>query len=306
MTELSQTILKDYQVRKNKKQKNAFISILKEHFPNLKIERSGLIKSSNLIIGDVDKAKVVFTAHYDTCARLPIPNFIAPKNVLVSLLYSFLLVLPMMIVLFLLNYPITLLSDNFWVNYVITLIFAAAIMALMIAGPANKHNANDNTSGVILLLEIISNMSPEELEQTAFVFFDNEEIGLLGSSQFKKRYAKQMESKLLVNFDCVSDGDHMLIAASKSASQKYGKTMEEAFQPDEGKTVAFGRSDKIFYPSDHIGFPTSISVAAFHKKKFIGHYISRIHTKRDTIFDENNITMLRNNSILLAQKMSQQ
>ena len=40
------------------------------------------------VLGDPETAKVVFSAHYDTCARLPFPNFIAPKNLLVTLGYT--------------------------------------------------------------------------------------------------------------------------------------------------------------------------------------------------------------------------
>jgi len=120
----------------------------------------------------------------------------------------------------------------------------------------------------------------------------DEEIGLLGSSQFKKKYAQQMESKLLINFDCVSDGDHILIAENKAAKEEYGELLESTFVSTETKEISFCRSEKVFYPSDHIGFPNAVAVAAFHKKKFIGHYIGRIHTGRDTVFDECNIELL--------------
>lgn len=294
MTELSKKILSDYQVRKSRKQKDAFIALLREEYPDLKAESSGLIKSHNLILGDIASAKTVFTAHYDTCARLPIPNFIAPKNVPVSLLYSLILLLPMIVILFILNFPISLITTNFWVHYMCTLVAAACLMGVMIAGPANKHNTNDNTSGIIMLIEIYSRLTDAQKSNTAFVFFDNEEIGLLGSSQFKKHYAKEMESRLLINFDCVADGDHILIAVSKNALDAHGDTLKVAFSGKEEKDIQFERSDKMFYPSDHIGFPISATVAAFHKNKLIGYYLGRIHTNRDTVFDETNIELLTN------------
>lgn len=292
MTELSRKILDEYQVRKSRKQKDAFIALIKEHYPETVVETSGMIKSHNLIIGDVNTAKTVLTAHYDTCARLPFPNFIAPKNIFISLLYSLLLIVPMMVVLFVLNYPVSRLTTSFWVHYWFTLAAAFAMMALMVAGPANKRNANDNTSGVILLLEVLAQLTEEQRRQTAIVFFDNEEIGLLGSAQFKKRYLKEMETKLLINFDCVSDGDYFLIAETKAAKEKYGEALESTFLSTDTKDVSFCRSEKVFYPSDHIGFPNAVAIAAFHKKKFIGHYIGRIHTGRDTVFDEENIELL--------------
>lgn len=297
MTELSDKILREFQVRKSRKQKDAFIALLKEHFPDLTVESSGFIKSNNLILGDIQSAKTIFTAHYDTCAKLPIPNFIAPKNVPISLLYSFLLLLPMIVALFVLNFPLSLITTNFWVHYAYTLVLATLFMGIMIAGPANKHNANDNTSGVIMLLEIYSRLTEEQKANTAFVFFDNEEIGLLGSSQFKKKYTKEMENKFLINFDCVADGDHILIAASKNALEAHSAALNAAFQGNEAKDIRFERSDKMFYPSDHIGFPISATVAAFHKNKLIGYYLGRIHTGRDIVFDEKNIEMLTDSCI---------
>ena len=293
MTELSQKILQDHQVRKSRKQKGAFIGLLREHFPELTIEQGGLIKSNNIVLGDISTAKTVFTAHYDTCARLPIPNFIAPKNVVISLLYSLLLMLPMIVILLALNVPMNILLPNArWAHPLITLLFAVLIMGFMIAGPANKRNANDNTSGVITLIEIYGRLTDDQKAQTAFVFFDNEEIGLLGSSQFKKQHSKEMENKLLINFDCVADGDHFLLAVTKEADSAYGEKLRAAFASTETKEFAFGRADKIFYPSDHIGFTKAVSVAAFHKKKFIGYYLSRIHTGRDTVFDQSNIELV--------------
>ena len=293
MTELSQKILRDYQVRKGKKKKDAFIALLQEKYPELTIEQSGVMKSRNLILGNIGTAKTVFSAHYDTCAWLPLPNFIAPQNVVISLLYSLLLLLPMMVILFALNYPMNLYLPNaMWAHPLLTWLFAACLMGLMIAGPANKHNANDNTSGVITLIEIYERLTAEQRAQTAFVFFDNEEIGLIGSSQFKKKHEKEMKDKLLINFDCVADGDHFLLAVSKDAEKLYGSKIRSTFQHNENKEFTFGCADKIFYPSDHIGFPNAISVAAFHKKKFIGHYVGRIHTGRDVVFDESNIELL--------------
>ena len=88
------TILNKYMVRKNKKQKNEFISYVKEELKDSKYDISiekGYFGSRNIVIGDVSKAKVLFTAHYDTCAVLPVPNFITPTNIFIYVLYQILL-----------------------------------------------------------------------------------------------------------------------------------------------------------------------------------------------------------------------
>lgn len=303
MNQLSQTILEGFQVRKNRKQKDAFITLLREHFPELSIQEGGIAKSRNLILGDVSQAKIVFSAHYDTCARLPFPNFIAPKNFLLSILYSILIALPVVAVMFIISYLLNWLTRNFWVNYGMCVGICLVMVYLMLAGPANKHTANDNTSGVIALCELYSALSVEERAKVAVVFFDNEELGLLGSALFRKQYRKEMKDKLLINLDCVSDGDHFLVAVNKAARQHHYVQIKNAFTSTDEKQILLEKAERVYYPSDQANFPMSIAVAALKHKKLLGYYMDRIHTKRDVIFDEKNISFLTNALHKLIQRL---
>ena len=96
MTETTKVILEKYQVRKSKKQKEAFASYIEqistEEGYSYKTEK-GLFGAKNLIVGDPKNAKVVYTAHYDTAPALPFPNFITPKNFLIYILYNIVIVL---------------------------------------------------------------------------------------------------------------------------------------------------------------------------------------------------------------------
>ena len=91
MTETTKEIFEKYQVRKTKKQKASFIEYVKQIAENyeydFKVEK-GSFGARNIVIGNPDTAKVLYTAHYDTCARLPFPNFITPKSFLIYLLYQ--------------------------------------------------------------------------------------------------------------------------------------------------------------------------------------------------------------------------
>ena len=91
MTESTAKVFEKYQVRKTKKQKNAFIeyisSLSTKNGYSTHVEK-GILGARNIIVGDPEKAKVIYTAHYDTCARLPLPNFITPKSFLIYLLYQ--------------------------------------------------------------------------------------------------------------------------------------------------------------------------------------------------------------------------
>lgn len=72
-----------------------------------------------------------------------------------------------------------------------------------------------NTSGVITLCENMAALSPEQREKTDIVFFDNEESGFIGSALFKRKHKNEPKDKLVMKFDCVSDGDYFLIIQNK-------------------------------------------------------------------------------------------
>lgn len=303
VTELSQKIFDHFQVRKTRKQKTAFVEQMQDAYPEMTIQQDKSGKNRNLILGNIKQAEVVFTAHYDTCAVLPFPNFIAPKNLPLSLLYSLLTIVPMIGILYLMNVVLSLFTANFWIHYIATISAMILLSSLMIFGPANKHTVNDNTSGVITLCEIYDALSSEEKARCAFVFFDNEESGMNGSSFFRKKHRALMKNKLLVNFDCVSDGDHILLAVSKKARNRYGDAIANSFTGNEAKQILLEKAATVYYPSDQVGFPNTIAIAALKRKRFVGLYMNRIHTKRDVIFDERNIALLVSCSQKLIQNI---
>ena len=292
MTPLSRQILENYQVRKTKKQKLAFIQLLKQHFPQLTVQEGSFPKCRNIIVGEVETAKVVLTAHYDTCAQLPFPNFIVPKNPLLSIGYSLLILIPFIGIIVLTEILLRLLTDNGWVQYFGSLAAYLILFFMLIAGPANKHTANDNTSGVITLCELLGTLTESERSKVCFVFFDHEESGLIGSAYFRSKYKKVMKDKLLINFDCVSDGNTVLIAPSKGARKDHEALLKRCFRPSGKKSIEFVNAEKVYYPSDQAGFKKSVAVAALKYKFPIGYYMDRIHTSRDTVFDKENIKLL--------------
>lgn len=297
---LFNTLLSDYQVRKSGKQKDRFIRFVHETcffsgWSSIVEEKKGLIRNRNIVVGDVDKADVILTAHYDTCAWIPFPNFITPKNIFFYLLYQLLIVG----ILGAVSYGITslaaLITGKTFLFLTADLIFLALVM-LLIVGIPNKHTANDNTSGVATLLALIQNMPTSARNKVAFVFFDNEEIGLVGSSRFKTLHKNVISEKLLINFDCVSDGDYFLVVSKKRAfgSEEFPvlkKIMEDEAAAFDRKPE-FSTAVRAFYPSDQILFPKSIAVASLKKSPILGLYMDRIHTSRDTCFDTNNLAYL--------------
>lgn len=309
MTETTKTVFEKFQIRKTKKQKTAFINyvswLARQNGYKVDVEK-GSLGARNIVVGDLENAKVVYTAHYDTCARLPFPNFITPKNFSLYLLYQLVLVVPLLAIMFLfegLMLWLSTLSDLVLLFFPpVFMAFCFALVWLLLAGPANKHTANDNTSGVTTLIDIMTSVPLINKDKTAFVFFDLEEQGLIGSSSFKSKHKAVMREKLLINFDCVSDGENFIFAFRKQAKE-YVKLVEKAFVPDENVKAEF-LTKGVFYPSDQACFPCGVGVASLKKTKKHGIlYMDRIHTNKDTVYREENIEYLRKGALRLIDEI---
>lgn len=308
---LSKKILDDFQTRKTKAQKSNFtsflISELEKNEIYAKIDESGsIIKSRNIVIGDISKANVIFTAHYDTAPKLPFPNFITPKNLLFYIFYQILILLPLFIICFLVSFISMIFFENILIAYFLCAFLAFGFVYIIMFGKENKNTVNDNTSGIITLCEIMLNMTKDELATTAFVFFDNEELGLIGSSAFAKQHREEIMGKIVINFDCVSDGETIMVVVNGVARKKYGDIITSAYSMnDDYKVKPFiTKALTTFYPSDQMNFPINIAVAALKRKRFLGYYLDRIHTKHDTVFREENIRYLIKSSIKFVQLLS--
>ncbi|MBQ9745478.1 MAG: hypothetical protein IJW21_01480, partial [Clostridia bacterium] len=144
MQDISKEIFENYQVRKTRAQKTEFIEYIKQKYPEARVEEGGFGKNRNIVIGDVSSAKAVFAAHYDTCAVLPVPNFITPKNFLIYLIYGILLAVPFLALIAFTELALIYLSVDFFIAYYISLLvgFGAMIYVFMLGKP-NKHTAND-------------------------------------------------------------------------------------------------------------------------------------------------------------------
>ena len=314
MTETTRTVFDTYEIRKSKKQKSAFIDYVQATATAEGYESNtekGYLGARNIVVGNPEKAKVIYTAHYDTCARMPFPNFITPKSIVVYLLYQVLVTVILLGIPCLLTIGLGAVLSRFvpedvgvLILYYTWLAMVIAELWLIMAGPANKHTANDNTSGVTTLLDIMHAL-PENLRgEVAFIFFDLEEMGLFGSAGYASKHKAIMKNTLLLNFDCVSDGNTILFAVRKGA-KKYISAIESAF-PTTDDHRAEVVSKGVFYPSDQVNFARGVGVAALKKGKFGLLYMDRIHTKRDTVYDEGNIAYLTEGAVKLVQNLTQQ
>lgn len=296
ITEIKNEIFEKYEVRKSKKQKTAFIEYIKticdEKGIKCEVEKKG--SNRNIVMGAPPAdSEVVMTAHYDTCAKMIIPNFITPKNFFIYLVYQLIIVAALF---FIAGFASWLVSEYVSpaLGFPAFMVMYFGILALMMAGPANKHTANDNTSGVITVLNTMLSMTESQREKICFVLFDNEEMGLLGSSAFNKMHKADMKNKPLLNFDCVSDGEYLFAKLPRRDKKSdFGAKFKEIFSKHAekyGMKPVIGTSG--FYPSDQANFKRGVGIASLKKSKLLGLYMNRIHTKRDTVFEERNIECL--------------
>lgn len=284
MIETPMDVFRDFPVRKTKKQKQAFREAVQSYAEQLGYPctvESGSLGSRNLVIGNPEQADYLVTAHYDTCARLPIPNFLTPCNFWPFLLWQVVLVLLILGVCILMGLGVGFLTGSgaigSWCGYLMIWV----ILALMLIGPANPSNANDNTSGVVTLLEIAKSMPGNQRKKVCFVLFDLEEAGLIGSASYRKAHKSQTDRQMVLNLDCVGDGDYLTLFPTKrlKKDRKRLKSLYKACGYFGKKSILVHEQGFSFYPSDQTNFPWGVGICALNKRgKTL--YLSRIHTKR--------------------------
>ena len=112
-----------------------------------------------------------------------------------------------------------------------------------------------------------------------------------------------MKDKILINFDCVSDGRYMLFVLNKKTSYLVGD-FKESFVSNKDIDVEIVTKG-VFYPSDQACFKKGIGVCALKKNKiFKSGYMDRIHTIKDTVFRKENIEFLVDGSRKLYNLIS--
>ena len=291
-------VLTRFPVRKSQKQKRLFRDEIQSYVSTFgyesKVEK-GSLGSRNLIIGNPDKAKFLITAHYDTCAWLPFPNFITPCNFLMFLLYQLLLTVLILGLAVLAGVAVGVLIDSPELAGITAYAALILIMVLILVGPANRHNANDNTSGVVTVLEIARSLPDNLRERVCFILFDLEEAGLVGSSSYWSKHKKIAKNQIVLNLDCVGDGNEIVFFPTRKLKKDSAKmSLLRQFCGKYGtKSIEIREKGFSYYPSDQAQFPYGIGICALKRGKRIGLYLDRIHTGKDTVFEETNVNLLR-------------
>ena len=207
--------------------------------------------------------------------------------------YQIASVLLMVVVCALLSGVVGWLTGNTEISKTVFKITLIAEALLMILGPANKNNANDNTSGVAAVMEIMARLTEEQCSKVAFLLFDNEEKGLLGSGAYARKHKAVKQNKLIINMDCVGDGKHILCFANKRTRKlPVFPALNAAMEAQSGRYFLMNELEKSIYPSDQKHFQYGVAVCACQKSELFGYYCDKIHTAKDTVCEQVNLNFI--------------
>ena len=289
-------VLGEFPVRKTRKQKQAFRAAVQSYAEGVGYSvavESGRWGSRNLVIGNPETAHYLITAHYDTPAGMWVPNVMIPCHLLWFLLSQILLTLGLLLPAIGAAVAVAcwMPGTGYW--YPVFVGMGWLLVILLMVGVANRKNANDNTSGVVTVLETAASMPENLRDRVCFVLFDLEELGLIGSAAYRKAHP-QSRHQIVLNLDCVGNGDTLMLfptkALGKDPQEMAWLSMVE--RPCGQKIIRIRKKGFALYPSDQLRFPKGVGICALRKNRLY-YYINSIHTFRDTILDYTNVNILR-------------
>ena len=300
MNDFAARIEKDFSVRRKEKQKTEFRSwlvyTLKEMGYAVKLESGEYALTlggtmTNVVAGDVEKAKIVLAAHYDTGERDPLPPMISPTRPVSFLVYQALRPLLTLAASFVLSLALTFPFNLPNLTFPLFLIFLIAALFYPKYGPDEKNNRNANESGVVALLEVAKALTPRYRGEVCFIFLDGGTQASRGAKGLRRAHPCLKEKPVIV-LDCVGEGDELLILPGKSARWDGAllDAFNDQFSNSERKTCFLKTDGLVSFPSDNRAFGHSTVICACRKIRGFGRCILPRRTEK---LDEENLSLLR-------------
>ncbi|MGY6647895.1 M28 family peptidase [Wenyingzhuangia sp. IMCC45574] len=282
--------------RFSRKQKNSFLLLIEAKLQELGYQTEthkfkGFPTSINLETKH-SNPEYIFIAHYDTGTIIPfwmhwLMKLFGINRQLLMLLA--LIVLPLFSGLFSVGYQKT--AD------IISTFFLVTMASIFFP---NKNNFDDNTSGVLSILKTAELLKNRGVNNVKFIFVDNEELGLIGSSAHKKHLSKNgliPKNCKIISVDCVG-GSGTIPLIIQNGKSNYASLFENAIKEEFGTC----KVSKMLLPaSDNFPFRKYGAInISFVEETIIpnGFYIKNIHSAKDNEIDINKINKL---SYVLSQ-----
>jgi len=300
MYKVAEVLLHEHGARMTRKHKSMFREFIAELSNSLgyksKIEDCFLAK--NVVVGDPKTAEIVLTAHYDTPPNMPF-DAIMKQIVGLGVGTVGLMGVGMLFTDYVIN---NCSAEN--MSQMMNIAMAFNLVPLLsavgftgmgaytfgLAGGENKKNYDDNTSGVLTLISLMNyykDLPDEEKKKIAFVFFDNEEKGLVGSLCYRARHSlaqyKKVRNQNFINFDCVGVGKRVNLFYTGNAIKPLVKSVAESFESkvDEGYSLNLSKSS-MNSMSDHISFVGTRGNVMILCDEESDKVTNHIHSKKDS------------------------
>lgn len=286
-----------YQSRFTNAQKRAFRDYIQKKAHDLNLKTSIFPErkiAKNIIVGDLKSAKYVICAHYDTPPRLPmiIERNYAYCHVLLEIL-SLVLggALGALIMIF--------LPKLFALGFIPIVLGLYGFLRISGIIPiTKKFSYNDNTSGILTLLNLMSDYKTFKNE-VAYVFIDNRDKGLKGSKVLAKMMIDQRmlvskEDKKFFFIDTVGIGRDFAISWYRET--RFVWQLKELFEKyhKRGYNVELKEDNKTDV-NDYLSFKRfdHASITCYKDvKENGGYYKDTIKPRRDDHIEEENIDFL--------------
>lgn len=294
---MHEMLMAQFPIRRTKEEKQRFrtwaVQQMRQAGWEARVEETSKGGHQNVVIGDPDSAAVIFSAHYDTPADMIAPNLMMPCNIPAHLAYQAAFIIVLLCLGLLAGAAVGAMTQQPRLGSFAFIAAYFGILLFLNYGRSNQNNANDNTSGVAAVLQLAQRIPQEQRSKCAFILFDNEERGKQGSKFYARDHLQQQYMTLLINLDCVGNGDHMLFICKDMARKCTGfGTLERTIQPTAAITPHILNSRFTIVNSDQTNFKCGIAVMACRRLPIIGYLTGRIHTSRDTQYSSENLDYL--------------
>ena len=283
--------------RMHRKHKQAFREIIqivaKEWGYECEVESNFFAK--NCVIGNPSKAKVIVGAHYDTPPKMP-------AVVINNQFASFFIGIPATVLTLSAGVPQLLIDlanagvrmpdlvEYVKFSQALSITIPTALVGYMegLFGGANDKNFNDNSSGVLGVLELMyrfRDLPQKEKDKLVFVLFDNEEKGLFGSLAYRIKHRKFIKKQHMINLDCLN-GETINIYTSGKASRFVSPL--QTYVTNAGMKVNKKKFSlfNMFRMSDHYAFAGAQSVTG------IINDVKDVHSSLDNKIDREHLAAL--------------
>lgn len=280
--------------RKSKKEFREWVIQEAKKMGYTAIEEKSLI-ANNVVIGNPEKAEIIIGAHYDTPPSLS-PFVVKHQFITIGCAYPVALMYSLKGLMKFTSEiaPASIASTA--INGVGMLAQAVnfGVFAYMLGflGNANQKNYDDNSSGVLSVLNLMEKfkkLPDEQRDKIAFVLFDNEEKMLLGSITYANKHKKEIKNQSVINLDCVGVDETMNLLYLGKNTPEIVKQFEKEIQENTNLTPNIKLTGPLSM-SDHISFTGAKEhICLLAKNKSIYSLVSHIHSKKDNYIKDQNI-----------------